>query len=123
MTIFLCVDAHALQHPEIHDTWRKLFHLSRLRLILEDGIQWEYGFSPRLNQQVTEYKWNHPSLRMAVPPIGSRGSMTVTDLSTESGEQAYIDGVWKWSREIYNAYAPACELAGELGASFRKKFV
>ena len=32
---FLSVDAHALQHPEIHGRWSNHFHLTRLHLILQ----------------------------------------------------------------------------------------
>lgn len=121
MTIFLCVDAHALQHPEIHKPLRGLFHLSRLKLILEDRFQWEYGFSPVLNQVVNEYKRAHAWLAMEVPPVGSRGAARVTDLPKGLDEPAFVDGVWKWSEEIYNAYENGRELVADLATAFRQR--
>ena len=46
---FLIVDAHTLQHPEIHGRWNNHFHLLRLHLIFEYKIMWTYKLSPKLS--------------------------------------------------------------------------
>jgi hypothetical protein len=43
---FLSVDAMALQHCELHGPWNNHIHLTRLWLIFEKGIQWDYTKSP-----------------------------------------------------------------------------
>ncbi|SEI03810.1 hypothetical protein SAMN02927937_02897 [Paenimyroides aquimaris] len=55
---FLSVDAHALQHPEIHGRWSNHFHLTRLNLILDKKQQWDYKKSPLLSDYLNEYKLN-----------------------------------------------------------------
>ncbi|MFZ1806223.1 MAG: DUF5946 family protein, partial [Cyclobacteriaceae bacterium] len=37
---FWIVDAHTLQHPEIHGRWNNHFHLTRLHLIFKYDVQW-----------------------------------------------------------------------------------
>ena len=54
---FLSVDAHALQHPEIHGRWSNHFHLTRLNLIFDKKFKWDYKKSPLLSDYLNEYKF------------------------------------------------------------------
>lgn len=56
---FLIVDAHTLQHPEIHGRWNNHFHLTRLHLIFEYRVQWNYALSPKLSDHLNQYKAHH----------------------------------------------------------------
>ncbi|WP_424963752.1 DUF5946 family protein [Ekhidna sp.] len=56
---FLSVDAHTLQHPEIHGRWNNHFHLTRLHLILRQQVMWNYKLSPELSDHLNRYKAQH----------------------------------------------------------------
>lgn len=53
---FVSVDAHALQHPEIHGRWNNHFHLTRLHLIFQYKIKWNYKLSSKLSGHLNRYK-------------------------------------------------------------------
>ena len=55
-TRFLSVDAMALQHCEIHGPWNNHIHLTRLFLIFEMGIDWNYSKTPLLSAIINQYK-------------------------------------------------------------------
>lgn len=73
---FLIVDAHALQHPEIHGRWSNHFHLSRLHLIFNYKIRWSYQKSPQLSEILNEYKTNKQNEYLISPKHLQRGSIT-----------------------------------------------
>src|SRR5690606_26241095 len=79
---FLSVDAHALQHPEIHGRWSNHFHLTRLNLILDKKQHWDYKKSPRLSDYLNKYKLGRPNEVLAVPQPLERGTVTSKDLMT-----------------------------------------
>lgn len=73
MTVFLSVDAHALQHSEIHGRWSNHFHLTRLYLIFRENIKWNYKYSPILSDVVNLYKNNHLNEVIEAPEAKKEG--------------------------------------------------
>lgn len=68
---FLSVDAHTLQHPEIHGRWNNHFHLLRQHLMFEYKIQWNYQLSPKLSAHLNTYKKKHQD-EFLIPPQNIR---------------------------------------------------
>lgn len=122
MTIFLCVDAHALQHAEIHGRWNNHFHLTRLNLILNENIKWNYKLSPLLSEVVDSYKASRLEERIIPPEIGKRGNTTVLDVSNTSNDEEYIKVVNKWALEVYNSFEKGHDIAAKLSQIFKDKF-
>ena len=121
MTIFLCVDAHALQHSEIHGRWNIHFHLSRLNLILNDNIHWNYKLSPILSEVVDEYKKTHREERILPPQVEKRGAVTVIDVEKTLDDKEYIQLVNKWAKEVYDSFTNGHEISKEISALFKTK--
>jgi hypothetical protein len=121
MTIFLCVDAHALQHPEIHGRWNNHFHLTRLNLILREHIKWSYRFSSLLSSVVDKYKKGRDDELILPPPIGARGASTVTDVLDTSSNEEYVGIVWDWARQVYASYTNGHDIAMHISQQFREK--
>ncbi|MEM7184118.1 MAG: DUF5946 family protein [Spirochaetota bacterium] len=120
-TIFLCVDAHTLQHTEIHGRWSNHFHLSRLQLILNRKIQWNYELSPLLSRTIDEYKKAHPEERILAPKIGQRGLLTVYDILNAKEEREYIELVNQWAKAVYDSYANGHGIAEKIAYLFQGK--
>lgn len=102
---FFIVDAHALQHPEIHGRWSNHFHLSRLHLIFCHGLQWSYALSPRLSAYLNGYKKHCPDECLTVPPVLQRGAMTSSSVrelahASEACKQAIRD----WAAAVHEAW-------------------
>lgn len=117
MTIFLCTDAHALSHGEIHGRWNNHFHMTRLYLILVKGIQWHYKLSPKLSQVVNDYKDEHMSETIPNPPYMERGQTTVTDV--ESAQSAsYNEAVRKWAHDVFMAFEDHHHIASLIADRF-----
>lgn len=100
---FLIVDAHTLQHPEIHGRWNNHFHLSRLHLIFRYDINWTYKLSPKLSDCLNKYKIHHSDEYLTPPEKLNRGKITTTDIKSKStNEQECKDliknGPWKFMK-------------------------
>src|SRR5687767_12152545 len=54
-TRFLSVDAMALQHCELHGPWNNHIHLTRLFLIFENNVTWDYSKTPQLSNIINQY--------------------------------------------------------------------
>lgn len=121
MTIFICVDAHALQHAEIHGRWNNHFHLTRLNLILNENIKWNYKLSPLLSEVVNEYKVSRLEERIVPPMLGKRGQTTVVDVYNTSNDEEYIKMAYRWAREVYNSFENGHEIVEELSKIFKTK--
>jgi len=105
MTLFLCVDAHALQHAEIHGRWNNHFHLSRLNLILNKNIKWNYKLSVILSEVINSYKKTHSFEIINSPIFGYRGSLTVVDVFNATNDQEYIKLIYKWANDVYLSFS------------------
>ncbi|NUO01420.1 MAG: hypothetical protein HUU01_12490 [Saprospiraceae bacterium] len=118
---FLSVDAHALQHPEIHGQWSNYFHLTRLNLILDKNQAWDYKKSPLLSNYLNEYKLNQPIELLAIPKPLERGSITAKDLLAASTAAECVEWIKKWAAEVYRAWSPNHSLVSKIAAGFLDK--
>ncbi len=102
---FLIVDAHTLQHPEIHGRWSNHFHLSRLHLIFKYDITWTYKLSPQLSDYLNLYKTGKQDEYLVPPEVGKRGNITSTDiLEKEDNEKACKNLIRNWAIEVYQRW-------------------
>lgn len=115
---FLSVDAHALQHPEIHGRWSNHFHLTRLNLILAKKQQWDYKKSPLLSDYLNEYKLNRPNEFLTHPKPLDRGNSTVKDLIKATTADECVELIKKWADEVYNAWSSNHSLVSKIADSF-----
>ena len=100
---FLIVDAHALQHAELHGTWSNHFHLTRLHLVLRHGRRWSYKASPRLSATLDRRK---PELSPLTPPHPKeRGAVTVATVRDTASNTAEAQAVvLRWARSVHAAW-------------------
>jgi Family of unknown function (DUF5946) len=115
---FLSVDAHALQHPEIHGRWSNHFHLTRLNLLLDKNQTWNYQKSPMLSDYLNAYKQNRPNEFLAVPKPQERGLMTAKDLTKATTPQASVEQIKKWAVDVYHAWIENHLLVSQIADGF-----
>lgn len=102
---FLIVDAHTLQHPEIHGRWNNHFHLSRLHLIFKYDIEWTYKLSPKLSDYLNGYKSHKQQEFLTPPKVLERGAITTTDILEKSNNEAECKAlIKKWALNVYNTW-------------------
>ncbi len=101
---FLSVDAHALQHPEIHGRWSNHFHLTRLHLILEKKQTWDYNKSHLLSDHLNRYKSNKPNEFLISPESLNRGKITAKDLTKGITAEECAKLIIKWADEVYHSW-------------------
>lgn len=103
---FLIVDAHALQHPEIHGRWSNHFHLSRLHLMFKYKVEWSYDLSPKLSEVLNEYKRENPTDVLQAPTRLHRGIFTTTDVALSATDKEECKKmIRKWAQEVYDVWA------------------
>ncbi|MCI5056226.1 MAG: DUF5946 family protein [Flavobacteriales bacterium] len=103
---FLIVDAHALQHPEIHGRWSNHFHLTRLHLIFEYEIKWAYDLSPKLSDYLNRYKIHKQNEYLTPPDILKRGAITTTEIKEKTtNEKECKELIRKWAFEVYGKWS------------------
>ncbi len=122
MTIFMCVDAHALQHPEIHGRWSNHFHLTRLELIFNNDISWNYKLSPMLSHVVDGYKKIHKEEIIISPKLKERGELTVCTIDNSENEEQYITLVQKWAKSVYDSYKENHHISRKIADLFKEKY-
>ncbi len=102
-TLFLSVDAMALQHSEAHGPWNDYLHLTRLHLMLDRGFQWQYRFTPVLSGVLDEYKAGREPV-IQPPEPGRRGALTTRGLlpvRTVDECQVYVR---EWANAVHATY-------------------
>ncbi|MEQ8337601.1 MAG: DUF5946 family protein [Cyclobacteriaceae bacterium] len=102
---FLAVDAHTLQHPEIHGRWNNHFHLTRQHLMLHYKVKWNYQLSPRLSDHLNKYKAVQVDEYLSPPEVLNRGEITTTDILNVSDEATCKEMIERWAREVYKAWS------------------
>ncbi|MFT3747178.1 MAG: DUF5946 family protein [Agriterribacter sp.] len=102
-TRFLSVDAMALQHYELHGPWNNYIHFSRLVLIFEKEVQWNYMLTPLLSNAVNKYKRDRRTC-LSPPCRSERGKITTADLLEVTTEEECREIVRKWAYSVYEAF-------------------
>jgi hypothetical protein len=118
---FLSVDAHALQHPEIHGRWSNHFHLTRLNLILEKSVIWNYKKSPLLSDYLNEYKSGRPNEILIPPKPLERGNITAKDLMKATTAEECVELIQNWAEEVYYAWRSNLSLVSQIADGFLNK--
>lgn len=119
---FLSVDAHALQHPELHGRWSNHFHLTRLNLILDKKKTWDYSTSPLLSDFLNAYKLNRPEEVLSIPNPLERGRINAKDLMMATSPAECIELVLIWANEVYQAWSKNHALVSEIADGFIEKY-
>ncbi|MFY8021344.1 MAG: DUF5946 family protein [Bacteroidia bacterium] len=115
---FLSVDAHALQHPEIHGRWSNHFHLTRIYLILHKGIRWDYKKSPLLSDYLNAFKLKNPNAVLPIPKPLERGKISSKDLTRTTTSNDCIATIKKWADEVYQSWGASHLLISEIAEDF-----
>lgn len=115
---FLSVDAHALQHPEIHGRWSHHFHLTRLTLILDKKQVWDYKKSPLLSDYLNNYKINRPKEILALPNLLERGRITAKDLTKAKTADECVELIKRWAYEVYHSWKSSHSIVTEIADGF-----
>ena len=102
---FFIVDAHTLQHPEIHGRWNNHFHLSRLHLIFKYDTKWTYKLSTELSDCLNKYKVGKQDEYLTPPQALKRGKITTTDIIESSANlKDCKELIKKWALEVYDRW-------------------
>lgn len=102
---FLSVDAHTLQHSEIHGRWSNHFHLTRQHLMFAYNIVWNYDLSPRLSDYLNVYKKGKSDEFLNPPQVLERGKITTTHIIHNSKNEAECQQlVERWGIEVYQSW-------------------
>lgn len=121
---FLIVDAHTLQHPEIHGRWSNHFHLSRLHLIFSYEVEWSYQLSPRLSDHLNQYKANRLSEYLSPPEVLQRGNITSTDVRERSlNEVECKEAIREWTKEVYQVWGDSHSVVDIIAKGFLKNSI
>jgi hypothetical protein len=110
-----------LQHPEIHGRWSNHFHLTRLNLILDKKLKWDYKKSPQLSDYLDEYKFNRPNELLLPPKPLERGSMTVKNLTKATTTAECVEMIKKWAEEVYHSWSANHLLVSQIAVGFVNK--
>ena len=116
---FLVVDAHTLQHSEIHGRWNNHFHLSRLHLIFKYNVVWTYKLSPKLSDSLNKYKSNKQDEYLIPPKVLERGKITSSDvINCIPTEVASKNIIKEWALDVYNAWSVHYKVVDSIAKSF-----
>ncbi len=120
---FICVDAHTLQHSEIHGRWNNHFHLTRQHLMFHYGIEWNYKLSPKLSDHINEYKTHNSEEYLEPPRAFQRGIITTIDvLNNSSNESDCQEMILKWGTEVYNSWSHHHEKVDKIARGFIERY-
>jgi hypothetical protein len=119
---FLIVDAHCLQHPEIHGRWNNHYHLTRLHLILKRNIKWDFKKTPLLSNILDLYKKNKDNEVIMPPPPFLRGKIVITDISDIKIKEKFNDLVRKYANEVYESYEDFHHIAMAVEDNYLSKY-
>jgi len=119
---FLIVDAHTLQHPEIHGRWNNHFHLLRLHLIFKYNIQWTYQLSPKISDYLNRYKVRNQNEYLIPPKELERGKITTTDVRKYSTSETECKNIiMKWAKEVYSVWIDSHVVVDKIAKEFISK--
>ena len=116
---FLIVDAHTLQHPEIHGRWNNHFHLTRLHLIFKYEVKWSYEISPKLSEYLNKYKASKQDEYLIPPDLLKIVSITTTDIKEKSDNEAdckYL--IRRWALDVYIKWSDSHSIVDKIAEEF-----
>jgi hypothetical protein len=96
---FYGVDAHALQHPEIHGQKNNALHLLRLSWIFEYNAHAHSGTVPRWWQDYAR----RGDIPLLAPPV-ERGQLTIVEVTAASTPAAQAELMRQWAWSVYRAW-------------------
>lgn len=97
---FYGVDAHALQHPEVHGKKNNAADLLRLHWIFAHDAHAHAGTVPRWWQHYLAH-YDVPRLE---PPV-ARGDVTVVDVAAAATPDEYTVLLRAWAEAVYQAWS------------------
>ncbi|TMU50397.1 DUF5946 family protein [Flagellimonas algicola] len=116
---FKIVDAHTLQHPEIHGRWNNHFHLTRLHLVFKYDIKWTYQLSPKLSDHLNKYKRDKQDEYLIPPIVLQRGNITTTDILEKSKNEGECKKlINSWAKEVYDIWNNYHNLVDNIAKGF-----
>lgn len=116
---FLSVDAHTLQHPEIHGRWSNHFHLTRQHLMFAYNVEWNYSLSPRLSDYLNAYKSNKIDEFLQPPAVFKRGKITATYIIHNSKNESQCQQlVEEWGKQVYKSWNTYHKLIDAIARGF-----
>ncbi|UII77618.1 DUF5946 family protein [Flagellimonas sp. HMM57] len=119
---FLAVDAHTLQHSEIHGRWNNHFHLTRQHLIFEYGVIWDYNLSALLSDCLKMYKVEKPNEILITPSLLRRGKSTVLDVINDSVDEISCKkSIKTWGKDVYQAWNTYHQIIDVIAERFMDK--
>jgi len=114
---FLCVDAMALQHPEVHGPGSNHLHLTRLYLILVDNNLWTYKKTPQLSDTFNAIK--AAGYDPLIPPaVKNRGELTSYDVASVNEPREIIHHIRSWAETVFHAYQAHHPAVAKIAAEF-----
>ncbi len=118
---FLIVDAHTLQHPEIHGRWNNHFHLTRLHLIFKYNVEWTYKTSSKLSDYLNQYKVSNRDEYLFPPKVLERGLITSSNILEKAFPTAELkDLIKKWALDVYSKWSVHEETVDVIAKGFLK---
>ncbi|MBG9374616.1 hypothetical protein I5907_00090 [Panacibacter sp. DH6] len=120
-TRFLSVDAMALQHCELHGPWNNHIHLTRLFLIFNCNISWDYSKTPQLSNIINKYKKDR-SEWLTPPPQQQRGKITTSDIVKVVSVDETIVKVREWAAEVFYAFKPHHALVSSIAQMYMDRY-
>ncbi len=121
MSLFLCVDAFALQHPETQRRWSVHLHLARLYLILAGEIRWKYAYTAILSEVVDAFKIEHSDQVIEPPAVQERGETTITDVEKATSGGQYMNLVDQWARGAFESFKDGHPIARSIAKRFKTR--
>lgn len=120
-TRFISVDAMALQHCELHGPWNNHIHLTRLCLIFEHAVQWDYSKTPQLSDIINAYKKNKTET-LQPPPPKQRGNITTSDIIKAQTIDETIAIIHQWGKAVYDSFKEQHEVIVPIVKMWMERF-
>ena len=116
---FYLVDAHVLQHAEIHGRWNNHLHLTRLHLIFKYNVQWYYHLTSHLSDCLNKYKANKQDEFLYPPDIRKRGRITSVDIIEQYSKGLDIKPLLRdWAKEVYETWDDSHDVVDIVATNF-----
>lgn len=101
----MSVDAHTLQHPEIHGRWNNHLHLTRLHLVFKHEVIWTHNSTVKLSRQLNKHKQYNRDEYLHPPKKLERGEITIDQLVQKTlNEESCKIMIEKWAKSVYDSW-------------------